>query len=95
MEDGAELDGYAILFRREYPSILRMSYAIIGDRQAAQEVCQEAFARLYANWARVGGYERPGAWVRRVAIRLAVRQRSRPSTTALDDRAASATFGAV
>jgi RNA polymerase sigma-70 factor (ECF subfamily) len=46
---------------------------VLHDRDAAEDVAQDAFTQLHLNWARVSGYERPDAWVRRVAIRLAVR----------------------
>ena len=61
------------LFREEYPRIVRTAYLMLGDREAAEDVAQEAFARLYARWGRISRYDRPGAWVRRVAIRLAAR----------------------
>jgi RNA polymerase sigma-70 factor (sigma-E family) len=61
------------LFRDEYPAIVRTAYLMLGDRAAAEDVAQEAFVRLYARWRRISRYERPGAWVRRVAIRLASR----------------------
>jgi len=64
------------LFRREYPAIVRLAYLMLGDRALAEDVAQEAFTRMYARWWRVSRYERPGAWVRRVAIRLAGRSRS-------------------
>jgi RNA polymerase sigma-70 factor (ECF subfamily) len=65
------------LFRDEYPAIVRTAYLMLGDRSAAEDVAQEAFIRLYARWRRISRYERPGAWVRRVAIRLASRARRR------------------
>ena len=68
---------FAWLFRDEYPAIVRTAYLMLGDRAAAEDVAQEAFARLYARWRRISRYERPGAWVRRVAIRLASRARRR------------------
>lgn len=61
------------LFRDEYAQIVRTAYLMLGDRAAAEDVAQEAFIRLYARWRRISRYERPGAWVRRVAIRLASR----------------------
>src|SRR3954453_2728826 len=66
------------VFRREYPSVLRTVALIVVDREVAAEVTQEAFTQLHLRWRRVSGYDRPGAWVRRVAIRDAGRQR-RPS----------------
>jgi RNA polymerase sigma-70 factor (ECF subfamily) len=81
---GAETDsGFAWLFRDEYPAIVRTAYLMLGDREAAEDVAQEAFVRLYARWRRVSRYDRPGAWVRRVAIRLAARARYRRPILAL------------
>jgi len=70
-------EAFDTLFRREYPAIVRTAYGVLGDRQGAEDVAQEAFVRLYARWPQVRSYDRPGAWVRRVAIRVAVRQRGR------------------
>ncbi|HKF00216.1 MAG TPA: sigma-70 family RNA polymerase sigma factor [Actinomycetes bacterium] len=73
-DDAGSGDGaFAWLFRREYPAIVRTVALILDDREAAKEVVQEAFVRLLLHWGRVSRYDRPGAWVRRVAIRLAVR----------------------
>jgi DNA-directed RNA polymerase specialized sigma24 family protein len=60
------------LFQDEYPQITRTAYLILGDWDQAREVAQEAFTRMYAQWKKVSKYERPGAWARRIAIRLAV-----------------------
>ena len=65
------------VFREEYPSVRRTVALILGDVEAADEVTQEAFTQLHLKWRRVSGYDRPGAWVRRVAIRLALRRRQR------------------
>ena len=74
---------FAWLFRDEYPAIVRTAYLMLGDREAAEDVAQEAFVRLYARWRKVSRYDRPGAWVRRVAIREASRARRRPRALAL------------
>jgi RNA polymerase sigma-70 factor, ECF subfamily len=47
-------------------------FAVTGDVQEAEDVVQEAFARAYARWGRVRGYELPEAWVRKVAFNLAM-----------------------
>lgn len=65
------------LFASEYSHVVRAVYLVTGDRDAAQEVAQDAFGQLFVHWRKVKGYERPGAWVRRVAIRRAVKQRNR------------------
>jgi RNA polymerase sigma factor (sigma-70 family) len=68
----AEVD-FAWFFRDEFAAVARTAYLILHDRQAAEDVAQEAFTQLLLNWGKVSGYERPEAWVRRVAIRMAVR----------------------
>ena len=68
---------YSERFAAEYPSVLRTIRVIVGDGEVAREVTQEAFVQLFIHWRKVSGYDRPGAWVRRVAIRLAVRERAR------------------
>jgi len=62
-------------FIAEQPLVLRTVRFIVGDTQTAQDVTQEAFYKLLLHWRKVSQYERPGAWVRRVAIRLAMRAR--------------------
>jgi RNA polymerase sigma-70 factor (ECF subfamily) len=64
------------LFDREYAPLVRLATIITGDGAAAEDAVQEAFARAIARWARLQTYDRPGAWLRRVTIRLAVRSRA-------------------
>ena len=66
-----------MFFLAEHGSVLRTVRLILGDRQAAEDATQEAFYRLLVHWKKVSQYERPGAWVRRVAIRIAMRARRR------------------
>jgi RNA polymerase sigma factor (sigma-70 family) len=61
-------------FRAAYASVSRTVFLIVHDRSVADEVAQDAFVQLYRHWSTVQGYERPDLWVRRVAIRLAVRR---------------------
>lgn len=70
-------DAFDDLFRREHAAILRAAFLVVRDREVAREVTQEAFIQLYVRWRRVSNYDRPGAWVRRVAIRLAVKEARR------------------
>jgi RNA polymerase sigma factor (sigma-70 family) len=72
-----DLDQFEDLFVREYPAIFRSAYLVVGDRDLAREITQEAFSRLLLRWNRVRRYDRPGAWVRLVAVRLARRTRDR------------------
>jgi RNA polymerase sigma-70 factor (ECF subfamily) len=70
-------EGYDELFRAEHAAIVRSAFLVTGDRETAREIAQETFAQLHVHWRKVSRYERPGAWLRRVAIRQAVRARQR------------------
>lgn len=70
-------DAFDDMFRREYPSIRRTVALIVMSREVAEEVTQDAFAQLHIRWTRVSAMDKPGAWVRRVAIREAVKRRNR------------------
>jgi RNA polymerase sigma-70 factor (ECF subfamily) len=70
-------EAFEAFFMAEHRPVLRTVTLILGDRQAAEDVTQEAFYRLLVHWRKVSTYERPGAWLRRVAIRAAMRSRAR------------------
>jgi len=61
------------LFVEEYPRVVRTVFFVLQDEGRAEEVTQDAFVQLLRHWAKVRDYDRPGAWVRRVALRLAVK----------------------
>jgi RNA polymerase sigma-70 factor (ECF subfamily) len=46
-------------------------YAVTGSLAEAEDAVQEAFARASVHWGRVGSYDAPEAWVRRVALNVA------------------------
>ena len=58
-------------YEANYGRIVAMVAVVLGDRHQAEDVAQEAFARALTRWSRIGGYELPEAWVRRVALRIA------------------------
>jgi RNA polymerase sigma-70 factor (ECF subfamily) len=64
-------DGFAAFYAGSYRRLLGQLFAVTGDLAEAENVLQEAYARAFARWSRVGDYELPEAWVRRVAINLA------------------------
>lgn len=69
----ADDETFEALFRREYRPLVRVAMAIVGDLGVAEELVQEGFAKAAERWRHVSGLDRPGAWVRRVVIRDAVR----------------------
>lgn len=68
----AELD-YTAFFRAEFAPVLRTVALMLRDQGRAEETTQDAFIQLLHNWPRISRYDRPEAWVRRVAVRLAMR----------------------
>ena len=64
---------YEQVFRASFASIMRTVFLIVHDQGAAEEVTQDAFVKLLAKWGSVAAYDRPEAWVRKVAVRMAVR----------------------
>ena len=69
-----DFDGF---FALEFPAIARAAWFVVLDVEVAKEIAQEAFCRALERWDRISGYDKPGAWVRTVAIRLAVRTRDK------------------
>src|SRR4051794_31333340 len=55
----------------EYPRVVR-SLSHLVRREDAEGIGQEAFPRLHQRWAKISRYDRPDAWVRRVALNLAL-----------------------
>ncbi len=65
------IEPFDAFYRREYPQMVSVVYALTGQRWAAEELAQEAFIRAFRAWGTVSGYDKPGAWLRRVTINLA------------------------
>jgi RNA polymerase sigma-70 factor (ECF subfamily) len=80
---------YEWFFRSEFPAVLRTVFLILHDRGRSEDVTQEAFIQLLVHWRKVSRYERPEAWVRRVAIRQAIRALRRERVRALLEREAA------
>jgi RNA polymerase sigma-70 factor (ECF subfamily) len=62
---------FAAFYAGSYHRLLGQLFAVTGDLAEAENVLQEAYARAFVRWSRVRGYDRPEAWVRRVALNLA------------------------
>ena len=77
-----ELD-YTAFFRDEFAPVLRTIALMLRDQSRAEEITQDAFIQLLHSWPKISRYERPQAWVRRVAVRLAMRSIRRERLWAL------------
>ena len=78
-----EYDWY---FRACFVPVSRTVYLIVRDRGLAEDVTQEALYRMLRHWRTVSRYEAPEAWVRRVAIRIAVREVQRAAARPVKER---------
>jgi RNA polymerase sigma factor (sigma-70 family) len=70
-------DEYEWLFRASYPAVLRTVFLVTRDFGRAEEICQDAYLQLLEHWSTVYDYEHPEAWVRKVAVRMAIRASTR------------------
>jgi RNA polymerase sigma-70 factor (ECF subfamily) len=70
-------DAFRVLVDRELPGVVRTAQRILADRDEAEDVAQETFVIAYrslATWRADGPF---GAWLARIAVRLAVRRVAR------------------
>ena len=65
-----EIEDFDAFYAREYRAMVALAYVLSGNRWAAEDLAQEAFVAAHRSWERVGAYDRPGAWVRQVVMKL-------------------------
>ena len=68
VDDGGGTLTFEDFFRDQYPRLVPVLQALTGDRGLAEDLAQESFAKAQRDWDRIARYDRPGAWVRRVAL---------------------------
>ena len=66
------LGQFDAFYREGYRSLVALVYALTGNRWVAEDLAQEAFLRAHRDWSRVHVMDAPEAWVRRVAVNLAM-----------------------
>lgn len=64
-------------YLREFRSMVALAAAVSGSHLLAEDLAQEAMTRVYRRWDRISGYDKPGAFARRVTINLAISHRKR------------------
>jgi RNA polymerase sigma-70 factor (ECF subfamily) len=67
-------DAFAILVDREAAAVVRACHRVLSDLHEAEDVAQEAFVTAYRSLATWRGEGPFGAWLTRIAVRLAIRQ---------------------
>ena len=66
---------FETFFRREYPAMVALAAAVSRTPHTAEDLAQEAMLRARRHWDRIGAFDKPGTWVRRVTINLSVDSR--------------------
>ena len=66
-------------YRTEYGAMVRLVWSLTGRRDIAEELVQDAFITLHRKWPQVSGYDKPGAWMRRIVVHRCYSQSRRVS----------------
>lgn len=59
--------------------MVALAASMCGSREVGAELAQEAMLRAYRDWSKVAVLDRPGAWVRRATVNLAIDSHRRRS----------------
>lgn len=73
--DGGE--AFAAFYRADYANVARALSYTLGDTDLGREATDEAMARAYARWSKIGAYDSPAGWVYRVGLNWAYSTRRR------------------
>ena len=65
-------DDFREFYEASYGRTVAVVAGIVGSRPEAEDIAQEAYARALTRWSLLRGYQQPDAWVRKVALRLAI-----------------------
>lgn len=63
---------FEAFYERELKSVIGLAFALSGSRAAAEDLAQDAFLAAHRAWDRIGHYDKPEAWVRRVVANMSV-----------------------
>jgi DNA-directed RNA polymerase specialized sigma24 family protein len=69
-------DRFIATVGQHYPGLVRRLTAVVGDREAALDLAQEAYLRAYRAWDRFDGTD-SRAWLDTIGLRLAFNERDR------------------
>jgi RNA polymerase sigma factor (sigma-70 family) len=56
------------IYRDHYARFVRLSYSLVGRRDVAEELVQEAFIQANHKWSAISQYNDPVGWIRRVLV---------------------------
>ncbi len=68
MDDATRGADFTAYVRAREQALARLAYLLTGDRDAAEDLLQNALAKCYRHWERIRSVEQPDAYVRRVMV---------------------------
>ena len=74
-DEASSEEAYERFVTETYGRIVAAVRMIVRDQAGAEDITQEAFARLYINWSKLWPDGNPGGWTYRVATNLALSKR--------------------
>lgn len=68
------------------PALTRYATMLVGSRELAEDVVQDALVKTHAKWSRISTYDRPDLYVKRIVTNefLSWRRRRRVATVSLE-----------
>lgn len=90
VEVGGDLLDFTEFFHAQYERLIRALYLLTGHPEDAEDLAQEALARVFERWDRVQGMESPSGYLYAVAFNLnrrRLRRLLRRSTVQVFDQA--------
>lgn len=82
VDEYADVRTFDALYTSDYAAVVRLAYVLTGHRALAEELAQDAFLEAHRRWERIGRYENPGGWVRRVVTNRCISSGRRAVTEA-------------
>jgi RNA polymerase sigma-70 factor (ECF subfamily) len=77
-------DAFRVLVDREKANVIGLCRRVLGDRHEAEDVAQEAFLQAYRSLPTFRGDGPFGAWLGRIAVRMAIARVKRPAELRAD-----------
>ena len=66
-------DAVEVLYERHYAELVRLAFALTSDWDLAEELAQEAFARVWRSWGNIRDQQSAPAYLRTTVVNLARR----------------------
>jgi len=66
-------EALALLHERHYAELVRLAFALTGDWGLAEDLAQEAFARVFRSWGNIRDQQSAPAYLRTTVVNLARR----------------------